>query len=114
MEFQTQGISATDSMAMVLTLWFANSSFGRYQQSHFYTGLVMHGSYRLRSVSLPGGPGLNPMPFNLGFVVDRVELGQSFSGYFGFPRRYHCPPVSRTRSLVYDRSCTITADSVVI
>jgi hypothetical protein len=57
MEFQTHGISALDSMAMVLTLWFANSSFGGYQQSDFYIGRVVHGSDRLPSVCLPGDPG---------------------------------------------------------
>jgi len=35
MEFQTHGIIAPYSMAMDLTLWFANLSFGSYQQSHF-------------------------------------------------------------------------------
>jgi hypothetical protein len=30
-------------------------------------------------------PGLEPRSVHVGFVADKVELGQVFSGYFGFP-----------------------------
>lgn len=34
---------------------------------------------------------MNPMPFNLGFVVDRVVLGSLYSGYFGFSASVSLP-----------------------
>jgi hypothetical protein len=33
----------------------------------------------------PRWPGFNPRCGQVGFVVDKVALGQVFSGYFGFP-----------------------------
>jgi hypothetical protein len=33
----------------------------------------------------PRRPGIEPRSGHVGFVVDKVALGQIFSGYFGFP-----------------------------
>jgi len=84
MQFQTRGISVPDSMAMVLTLWFANSSLSRYQQSHFYIGRVAHGPDRLPSVCLSGG--LGEIPCHLIWDLWWTELywDNLFSVYFGF------------------------------
>jgi hypothetical protein len=37
----------------------------------------------------PRRPGFDPRSVHVGFVVDKVALGQVFSEYFGFPRQFH-------------------------
>jgi hypothetical protein len=46
----------------------------------------------LTSVLVAGFPsrwsGLDPRPHHVGFVLDRVTLGQVLSGYFGLPCKF--------------------------
>jgi hypothetical protein len=42
----------------------------------------------------PRQPGFEPGSGHVGFVVDKVELGQVFSAYFGFPLPIFIPPVA--------------------
>jgi hypothetical protein len=37
----------------------------------------------------------------VGFVVDKVALGQVFSDYFGFPLPIFIPPISSTITITY-------------
>jgi hypothetical protein len=39
-------------------------------------------------------PGFEPGSGHVGFVVDKVALGQVFSEYFGFPMPIFIPPIS--------------------
>jgi hypothetical protein len=45
----------------------------------------------------PRQPGINPRSSHVGFVVDKVALGQVFSEYFGFPFQFLFHQILRTR-----------------
>jgi hypothetical protein len=47
-----------------------------------------------------GSPGFEPGSGHLGFVVDKVALGQVFSEYFGFPANLHSTNCS-TITIIY-------------
>jgi hypothetical protein len=44
----------------------------------------------------PRRPGFAPGSIYVGFVVDKVTLGQVFSEFFGFPCQYHSTVALRT------------------
>jgi len=39
--------------------------------------------------AITAGNGFNPKPAHVGFVVDKVTLGQVFLVYFSFPSSFH-------------------------
>jgi hypothetical protein len=49
---------------------------------------------RLVSGFPPRRPGFEPGSSHVGFVVDKVVLGQVFSEYFSFPANLYSPPIS--------------------
>jgi hypothetical protein len=52
-----------------------------------YSWEIGHAIFQAVSRSFPPRrPGFEPRSSHVGFVVDKVALGQVFSEYFGFPR----------------------------
>jgi hypothetical protein len=47
----------------------------------------------------PRRPGFEPRPSDVGFVVDKAELGQVLSEYFGFPCQSLIPSIVRNHHL---------------
>jgi len=51
--------------------------------------------------------GLNPRPDHVGFVVDKVALGQVFMGVMQILPICVIPPMLHTHSVVYHQCCII-------
>jgi hypothetical protein len=57
---------------------------------------------RLAAVRTVQRPEFDPGPINVGFVVDKVALGQVFSEYFGLPLSisFHRCSLTRKRTII--------------
>lgn len=113
MERKTRGISAHDIFAVVLTLWFANSSLGITRQWHFYIGCVMHGWGSLSWVCRYGDPGVVPGQLVWDFWWKDLYRDRFFSGYLGFSMSVSCHQGSVLVLGFFDRSYNITVDDVI-
>jgi hypothetical protein len=56
-----------------------------YHKLHYPSGKAVPYFRQLVAILPPRRPGFEPRSGHVGFVVDKVALGQVFSEYFGFP-----------------------------
>jgi hypothetical protein len=62
---------------------------------------------RLVAGFLPRRPGFEPGPGHVGFVVDKVALGQVFSEYLGFPCQSSFHQLPHNHPHLSSGACTI-------